>query len=86
MVAVQDITADLKGNLEFVDRHTTIDRPYYEGPGGMLVSVVDILPTELGQLQAYIHVARLTSQSCRCIRALFERDHALHPAYHFPSD
>ncbi|ORY32502.1 putative Saccharopine dehydrogenase [Naematelia encephala] len=47
LAAVQDITADLKGNLEFVDRHTTIDQPYFEGPNGILVSVVDILPTEL---------------------------------------
>ena len=49
LCAIQDVTCDLKGNLEFVDRHTTIDKPYFEGPGGMLISTVDILPTELGE-------------------------------------
>jgi len=47
LVAVQDITCDIKGNLEFVDRHTTIDQPYFDGPGELLISAVDILPTEL---------------------------------------
>jgi alpha-aminoadipic semialdehyde synthase len=47
LVAVQDITCDIEGSLEFVDAHTTIDQPYFEGPGGILVSSVDILPTEL---------------------------------------
>ena len=30
-----------------MDRHTTIDTPYFEGPGGILLSAIDILPTEL---------------------------------------
>ncbi|KAL7421814.1 hypothetical protein Q5752_003585 [Cryptotrichosporon argae] len=47
IVAVQDISCDLKGGLEFVDRHTTIDSPSFEGPGGVLVSSTDILPSEL---------------------------------------
>lgn len=37
-----------QGNLEFVDRHTKIDAPHFVGPGGMLMSAIDILPTELG--------------------------------------
>jgi hypothetical protein len=37
----------LQGGLEFVDRHTTIDSPYAEGPGGILISTIDILPSEL---------------------------------------
>ena len=32
-----------------VDRATTIDTPYFEGPAGILISTVDILPTELGE-------------------------------------
>ncbi len=32
-----------------IDRATTIDTPYYEGPAGILISTVDILPTELGK-------------------------------------
>ncbi|WWC89390.1 uncharacterized protein L201_004313 [Kwoniella dendrophila CBS 6074] len=47
LVAVQDITCDKEGTLEFVNQFTTIDQPYYEGPGGMLISSIDILPTEL---------------------------------------
>lgn len=30
-----------------MDRHTTIDQPSFEGPGGILISTTDILPTEL---------------------------------------
>ena len=40
-------TDEEQGNIEFMDRHTTIDSPYFEGPGGILVSSIDILPTEL---------------------------------------
>ncbi|ODO08112.1 hypothetical protein I350_03696 [Cryptococcus amylolentus CBS 6273] len=47
LVAVQDISCDQKGGLEFVDQFTTIDNPHYEGPGGILISSIDILPTEL---------------------------------------
>nr|XP_019010907.1 alpha-aminoadipic semialdehyde synthase [Kwoniella pini CBS 10737]OCF49688.1 alpha-aminoadipic semialdehyde synthase [Kwoniella pini CBS 10737] len=47
LVAVQDITCDKEGGLEFVDQFTTIDNPYFEGPGGMLISSIDILPSEL---------------------------------------
>jgi len=61
LAAIQDVSCDLKvsyrydcvnrkGGLEFVDRHTTIDQPYFEGPGGMLISTTDILPTELREL------------------------------------
>nr|XP_019046253.1 alpha-aminoadipic semialdehyde synthase [Kwoniella bestiolae CBS 10118]OCF25183.1 alpha-aminoadipic semialdehyde synthase [Kwoniella bestiolae CBS 10118] len=47
LVAVQDITCDKEGGLEFVNQFTTIDEPYFEGPGGILISSIDILPTEL---------------------------------------
>lgn len=33
-----------------MDRITTIDDPFYVGPGGILISSTDILPTELRQL------------------------------------
>ncbi|KAK4684901.1 alpha-aminoadipic semialdehyde synthase, partial [Tremellales sp. Uapishka_1] len=46
-IALQDISCDIGGGLEFVNQHTTIDKPYYEGSGGLLVSTIDILPTEL---------------------------------------
>ncbi len=35
-----------QGGLEFVDRHTTIDRPFFETQG-VMISSIDILPTEL---------------------------------------
>ncbi|ORX36707.1 Saccharopine dehydrogenase-domain-containing protein [Kockovaella imperatae] len=47
LIAVQDITCDINGNLEFMDRSTTIDQPYYDGPGGVMISSIDILPSEL---------------------------------------
>ncbi|KAI9639515.1 Saccharopine dehydrogenase-domain-containing protein [Dioszegia hungarica] len=47
LVAVQDIACDLEGGLEFMDRITTIDDPFCVGPGGILISSTDILPTEL---------------------------------------
>lgn len=48
LAAIQDVTCDMKGNLEFVDRHCTIDEPHFVGPAGILISTIDILPTELG--------------------------------------
>ncbi|KAK8864339.1 hypothetical protein IAR55_001586 [Kwoniella newhampshirensis] len=47
LVAVQDISCDKEGGLEFVKKYTTIDERYFEGPNGMLISSIDILPTEL---------------------------------------
>ncbi|WVQ72546.1 hypothetical protein IAR50_002103 [Cryptococcus sp. DSM 104548] len=47
LVAVQDISCDQNGGLEFVDQFTTIDNPHYEGPGGILINSIDILPAEL---------------------------------------
>ncbi|WWD17363.1 hypothetical protein CI109_101804 [Kwoniella shandongensis] len=47
LIAVQDISCDKEGGLEFVNKYTTIDEPYFEGPNGMLISSIDILPTEL---------------------------------------
>ncbi|WVQ82294.1 hypothetical protein IAT38_004422 [Cryptococcus sp. DSM 104549] len=47
LVAVQDISCDKEGGLEFVSQFTTIDKPFYEGPNGILISTIDILPTEL---------------------------------------
>lgn len=38
-----------QGGLEFVDQFTTVDNPYFEGPGDILISAIDILPTELGE-------------------------------------
>lgn len=41
-----------------MDQFTTIDNPYFEGPGGILISSIDILPTELGEwlyVLIYIH-------------------------------
>lgn len=32
-----------------MDQFTTIDHPYFEGPGDILISAIDILPTELGK-------------------------------------
>ena len=55
MVAVQDVACDLHGGLEFLDRHTTIDEPYWEGPGGLLISSTDILPTELRECLTTFH-------------------------------
>lgn len=37
----------IQGGLEFADRHTSIDAPYFEGPARILVSTTDILPTEM---------------------------------------
>jgi hypothetical protein len=48
----------MQGGLEFVDRHTTIDAPYFVGQGGVLISTTDILPTELRKLLA-IHTPYL---------------------------
>lgn len=36
-----------QGGLAFVDKHTTIDAPFFEAAGDVLVSSIDILPTEL---------------------------------------
>ncbi|OCF43182.1 alpha-aminoadipic semialdehyde synthase [Kwoniella heveanensis CBS 569] len=47
LVAVQDVTCDKEGGFQFVNKFTTIDEPYCEGPGGILISSIDILPTEL---------------------------------------
>ncbi|WVF71526.1 hypothetical protein IAT40_006334 [Kwoniella sp. CBS 6097] len=47
LVAIQDVTCDKEGGFQFVNKFTTIDEPYFEGPGGMLISSIDILPTEL---------------------------------------
>ncbi|WVR06970.1 hypothetical protein IAU60_004007 [Kwoniella sp. DSM 27419] len=47
LIAVQDITCDAEGGLQFVNEFTTIDKPYFEGPNGILISSIDILPTEL---------------------------------------
>ena len=47
LVAVQDITCDIEGNLEFMNQHSTIDQPHYLGPGAVTLSAIDILPTEL---------------------------------------
>ncbi|WRT66305.1 uncharacterized protein IL334_003260 [Kwoniella shivajii] len=47
LLAVQDITCDKEGGLEFVNQFTTIDQPCFKGPGGILISSIDILPTEL---------------------------------------
>lgn len=30
-----------------MNKSTTIDEPYFDGPGGMLIGSTDILPTEL---------------------------------------
>ena len=49
-----------QGNLEFMDRHTTIDQPYYEGPGGIVISSIDILPTELRASELLPPVERTT--------------------------
>lgn len=69
LAAIQDVSCDLKvcrtggiawgqaddqGGLEFVDRHTTIDAPYFEGLGGVLISTTDILPTELREFLCFI--------------------------------
>lgn len=54
-VAVQDITCDVEGALEFMNHYTTIDEPVFEGPGGILIGSTDVLPTEL----------RECVQSCR---------------------
>lgn len=56
LAAIQDVTCDMKGNLEFIDRHCTIDLPHYVGPAGILISTVDILPTELGELLLVLQV------------------------------
>lgn len=45
--ALQPDQLTTQGGLEFADRHTSIDAPYFDGPGGILVSTTDILPTEL---------------------------------------
>lgn len=33
-----------------MNKSTTIDEPYFDGPGGMLIGSTDILPTELRKL------------------------------------
>ncbi|WVO16236.1 hypothetical protein L204_103907 [Cryptococcus depauperatus] len=64
LVAVQDISCDKEGGLEFVNQYTTIDNPLFEGPSGILISSIDILPTELAmdaseyfssKLYPYVH-------------------------------
>lgn len=71
LVAVQDIACDLKvsrgrqcpwgaltkvqGGLAFVDKHTKIDAPFFEAPGGVLISSIDILPTELRECHMRAH-------------------------------
>ncbi|KAL1408626.1 hypothetical protein Q8F55_005439 [Vanrija albida] len=47
LVAVQDVSCDIGGALEFMTKSTTIDEPSFEGPGGILIGSTDILPTEL---------------------------------------
>jgi hypothetical protein len=71
LVAVQDITCDIAGNLEFVNQHTTIDKPYFEGTGGILMSSIDILPTELRESASVIE-RKLTLHSQRRLRTLLE--------------
>jgi alpha-aminoadipic semialdehyde synthase len=59
-MVVSDISCDVNGSIEFLDRSTTIDRPCYQydpiagkeisdsiGNFGVTVMGVDILPTEL---------------------------------------
>lgn len=36
-----------------MDRHTTIDDPFFVVPGGILISSTDILPTELCELKCH---------------------------------
>ncbi|RXK35397.1 hypothetical protein M231_07341 [Tremella mesenterica] len=57
LVVVQDVTCDLHGGLEFVDKHTTIDQPHFIGPGGVLISTTDILPAEM-PIEASDHFSR----------------------------
>ncbi|TXT10844.1 hypothetical protein VHUM_02349 [Vanrija humicola] len=47
LAAVQDVSCDIGGALEFMTHSTTIDEPSFEGPGGILIGSTDILPTEL---------------------------------------
>ncbi|EJD50901.1 hypothetical protein AURDEDRAFT_83944 [Auricularia subglabra TFB-10046 SS5] len=66
--SIADISCDVEGGLEFMDRATTIDDPYYtaapETFGGIQMMSIDILPTELPRdasahfssaLQPYLH-------------------------------
>jgi hypothetical protein len=59
---VSDISCDLKGAIEFLERTTTIERPYFQydpilqkeiaddiSEAGITVMGVDILPTELAR-------------------------------------
>lgn len=62
MTIVSDISCDLKGAIEFLERTTTIERPYFQydpilqkevadeiSEAGITVMGVDILPTELAR-------------------------------------
>ncbi|BEI93733.1 uncharacterized protein CcaverHIS019_0601920 [Cutaneotrichosporon cavernicola] len=66
MIALQDVTCDVEGALEFMNHYTTIDEPVFEGPGGILIGSTDVLPTELpadsstyfsGRLMPYVERA-----------------------------
>ncbi|GMK58401.1 hypothetical protein CspeluHIS016_0504330 [Cutaneotrichosporon spelunceum] len=66
MIALQDVTCDVEGALEFMNHYTTIDEPVFEGPGGILIGSTDVLPTELpadssvyfsGKLMPYVERA-----------------------------
>jgi alpha-aminoadipic semialdehyde synthase len=53
MIALQDVTCDVEGALEFMNHYTTIDEPVFEGPGGILIGSTDVLPTELREYSRY---------------------------------
>ncbi|KMT03437.1 hypothetical protein BVRB_8g191220 [Beta vulgaris subsp. vulgaris] len=73
LVAIADITCDIGGSIEFVNRATTIDSPFFrfdplmesyhydmEG-SGVICSAVDILPTEFAK-EASQHFGNILSQ------------------------
>jgi alpha-aminoadipic semialdehyde synthase len=74
LLVVSDISCDVGGSIEFLDRSTTIDRPFYNydpitgketsddiEDKGVTILGVDILPTEL-PVESSVHFGNAVSE------------------------
>ncbi|KIJ37526.1 hypothetical protein M422DRAFT_211260 [Sphaerobolus stellatus SS14] len=72
---VADVSCDVNGGLEFVDRSTTIDSPFYTalptGAAGIQIMSVDILPSQVPQ-DASEHFSRCLMPYVRTLIRQYE--------------
>lgn len=81
--SIRDCTLTFQGGLEFLTKHTTIDDPHWKGPGEILVSSTDILPTELRELSLLNGGSGCVADndSLRRFCTLFQQDFAIRAPY-----